>query len=82
MGMKQEKNLIAVILLLWSMTVFDTLYYAESKVLANNWIQRVVYVENFTIPVDKDGTFYIFERHPHKVVLQEYPAFYFNETME
>ncbi|CAH2010527.1 unnamed protein product [Acanthoscelides obtectus] len=43
--------------------------------------QRVIKVLDFTVPVQEDGTFYIYEIYqPDKVVLQEYPAFYYDGT--
>ncbi|CAH1959931.1 unnamed protein product [Acanthoscelides obtectus] len=43
--------------------------------------QRVIKVLDFTVPVQEDGTFYIYVIYQHdKVVLQEYPAFYYDGT--
>lgn len=40
---------------------------------------RIVRVENYSIPVAENGSFYLYEVYANKVVLETYPAFYFDK---
>lgn len=40
---------------------------------------RIVKVENYTIPIDETGSFYLYEVYENKVVLEKYTTFYFDK---
>jgi hypothetical protein len=54
------------------------IFLITSVTSENNDTQSVI-VSNTRFPLE-DGTFYLYEVYQDKVVLREYPAFYFNES--
>jgi hypothetical protein len=53
--------------------------FATTSVTSENNDSQSVIVSNTRFPLE-DGTFYLYEVYQDKVVLREYPAFYFNES--
>jgi hypothetical protein len=50
-----------------------------TSITSENNVSQSVIISNTRFPLE-DGTFYLYEVYEDKVVLQEYPAFYYNQN--
>ena len=71
---KMSPNKLFIVLIGFVIGVVSSLNITCDKLRGS----RIIQIENYIIPVEEKGSFYLYERHQRKVILWEHPAFYFD----